>query len=311
MFQVLSGTVIPIFSIILLGYLLRAKRVLQPSFAKPANQIVYYVAIPAMFLNTIAKTPFRADFNFVAVLCLLGSLIALALAGLAVLKPLGIKPAESGTFLQSCFHGNIGYLAYAVAYYALGESRFAQMAILSSFLIIGQNILSVWTLTAFSPRPDREGSGKWILLKYIVQNPIILAVFIGVLWAFTGLRLPRPVGKVLEMLSGMSFPLALLLIGASLSFGAVRSLKKQIASIGVLKLIAMPLFGYILMEAAHIPYALLVSGIILLATPPATVTYVMAIEIGGDPELAATSVSVLTLASAFTYSVILSLLGTA
>jgi len=308
MFHVLGNTILPIFSIILLGYLLKVKQVLQPSFARPANQIVYYVAIPAMFLNTISKAPFRTDFNLTAVLCLLGALIILTLVSLAVVQIMKVKEGRRGTFLQSCFHGNIGYLSYAVAYYTLGESHFAQTAILSSFLIVGQNFLAVWVLTAFSQQPAC-GRQRWILLKYIGQNPIILTVIIGVIWALLELPVPRSVRQILEMLSGMAFPTALLLIGASLSFGALRSMGKEIASIGVLKLIAMPLSGYLLMATAQVPHELVVPGIILLATPPATVTYVMATELGGDPELAATSVSVLTLVSAFTYSLVLSMMN--
>jgi predicted permease len=307
MFHVLGNIILPIFSIILLGYILRVKQVLQPSFAKPANQIVYYVAIPAMFLNTISKAPFRTDFNLVAVLCLLGSLILLTLVGLVSAKVLKVKAARRGTYLQSCFHGNIGYLSYAIAYYALGESHFAQTAILSSFLIVGQNIMAVWMLTLFSQRPEC-GRPRWILFKYIGQNPIIITVIVGVVWALLNLPVPHPVRQFLGMLSGMAFPTALLLIGASLSFGAFRSMGKEIASIGVLKLIVMPLSGFLLMLAAQVPRELIVPGLILLATPPATVTYVMATELGGDPELAATSVSILTLVSAITYSLLLSVL---
>lgn len=308
MFHVLGNTILPIFSIILLGYLLRVKQIIEPSFAKPANRIVYYVAIPAMFLNTISRAPFRTDFNLNAVLCLLGALAILTLASLAAVKVLRVRLDKRGTFVQSCFHGNIGYLSYAVAYYALGQSHFAQTAILSSFLIVGQNLLAVWMLTRFSQQPTC-GKKKWILLKGIVQNPIILTVIIGVMWALMDLPVPRPVQQILEILSGMAFPMALLLIGSSLSFGALRSMGKEIVSIGVLKLIGMPLSGSLLMSAAHVPQALILPVIILLAAPPATVTYVMAIELGGDPKLAATSISVLTLASAFTYSLILFLLG--
>lgn len=308
MFHGLGSTILPIFSVILLGYLLKAKRVIPPSFARPANQIVYYVAIPAMFLNTFSKAPFRTDFHLGGVLCLLGALVAASVGGLGVMKLLKIKSERQGTFLQSCFHGNIGYLSYAVAYYALGEGHFAQTAILSSFLIVGQNLLAVWTLTAFNPEASCKRR-QWILLKTILQNPIIVTVVTGVVWSFLSLPVPRPARQFLEMLSGMAFPMALILIGASLSFGAFRWMQKEILGIALLKLAVMPLFGYILLTAWHIPQASILPGVILLASPPATVTYVMANELGGDPELAATSVSVLTLVSAVSYILLLSSLG--
>jgi hypothetical protein len=80
---------------------------------------------------------------------------------------------------------------------------------------------------------------------------------------------------------------------------------KELIGIGFLKLVGLPLLGYALMSWRHLPPALVLPAIILLAAPPATVTYVMATELGGDPELAATSISFHTLLSALTYTMIL------
>lgn len=309
MIQVLGNTILPIFSIIVLGTFLRLRGVIESDFAKPANHLVYYVAIPAMFLGSIPKARFTTDFNLMAALSLLGALAATAVVGWGAARFLRVRRGRRGTFVQSCFHGNIGYLSFAIAYYALGESKFAQTAILSSFLILGQNLLAVWALTAFgSPGPmDGSSSGRssWEILRTVIQNPIIVAVCLSVSWAALELPMPRPIGQCLEILSGMAFPTALLLIGASLSFGAARGMMKEIAGIGIIKLMIMPALGYGLLRALDVPQAPVVSCLILLATPPATVTYVMAEELGGDPQLAAASVSTLTLVSAVTYSVLL------
>ncbi len=195
-------------------------------------------------------------------------------------------------------------MSYAIAYYALGESHFARMAILGSFLMLAQNILAVWALASFSNNPPGD-TQKWLFWKLIFQNPIILAVAAAIGYSALAFPLPIPVKKGLEILSGMAFPTALLLIGASLSFGAFRLMIKEIVGIGLLKMVALPLLGYALMSWRHLPADLVLPGIILLAAPPATVTYVMATELGGDPELAATSISIHTLLSAFTYTMIL------
>ena len=124
-----------------------------------------------------------------------------------------------------------------------------------------------------------------------------------------GLKIPGPLSKGLDILSGMALPTALLLIGASLSFGTLKSMAAEIVAIGTFKLLALPLVGYSLMLLSKVPGPLILPGVILLASPPATISYVMATELGGDPELAASSVSVLTLVSALSYTMILSFLG--
>jgi len=305
MFYVLES-VLPIFSIILLGYLLKHYRVITPVYAKTANQIVYYVAIPAMLFYAIARAPFKENFHIGAVLSLLGALGVQVIFGLWLIQLLRIPHERRGTFLHSSFHGNLGYMAYAIVYYALGKDEFARTAILSSFLMVGQNVLAIWALITFGRgRSSVDRKRLWIPISYIFHHPIILTVVAGTLYSALNLPLPVLIGRGLEILSGMALPTALLLIGASLSFGTFRLMAKEIFTIGILKLVTLPLIGYAIMASAHVPDSTILPGVILLAAPPATVTYVMGIEMGGDPELAAASISMLTLASAFSYSVIL------
>ena len=305
MFHILVNTILPIFSLLLVGLLLRLKGVIDPAYAKTSNQIVFNVAIPAMLFAEISQAPFHANFNLDAVLCILGALGSVVLIGLVLAWVLKIPGSRRGTFLQSSFHGNIGYMSYAIAYYTLGESHFARMAILGSFLMLAQNILAVGALTRFSNKPPRANQ-RWLFWRLILENPIVLTVAAAILYSALAFPLPIPVKKGLDILSGMAFPTALLLIGASLSFGAVRQMIKEIAGIGILKMMVLPLLGYAFMSWKHLSVDLILPGVILLAAPPATVTYVMATEFGGDPELAATCISIHTLLSAFTYTVILS-----
>lgn len=309
MFNILLNTILPIFSIILLGYVLKQKKIINQGFAVPANQIVFNIGIPAMLLNEIARAPFRENFNVLAVICSIGALGIVLLTSWVAIHVLSVKEGRRGTFLQSSFHGNIGYLAYAIAYYALGESAFARMAILSSFIMVGQNILGVWAVTIYSHEVRRNGGGASLVLKNVVQNPIIMTVAFGIIYSAMGFGIPGPLRKAMDILSGMALPTALLLIGSSLSFGAVREMLLEVVSVGTLKLLALPFIGYFLMVAGSVPDSLILPGVILLASPPATITYVMATEYGGDPEMAAACVSVFTLASAISYTLILALLG--
>jgi predicted permease len=308
MLHVLVGTILPIFSIILLGYFLDRKHVIGPAYTKTANQIIFYVAIPAMLLKEISQAPFKENFSTAAVVCTLSAMGLVVLLSVVCMKWMKVEGARQGTFLQSSFHGNIGYMSYAIAYYALGESHFARMAILSSFVMLGQNLAAVWALATYG-MDSRVDRGGFTVLKHVLSNPIIVTVAFGIGYSALGFSIPDPLQKALDILSGMAFPTALLLIGAGLSFGSFRSMTKEIVAIGFLKLACLPILGYVLMKLADLPDTLLLAGMILLAAPPATITYVMATELGGDPELAATSISIHTLISAFTYSLVLSAFG--
>jgi malate permease and related proteins len=59
----IATTIIPIFTIIALGWLARVKGFLPPEFIGPANRLVYYWAIPAMIFRSIYQSSFKALFN--------------------------------------------------------------------------------------------------------------------------------------------------------------------------------------------------------------------------------------------------------
>ena len=309
MTDILLTTTLPIFSIILLGFVLMRINIIDANFIRKANSIVFNIGIPAVLVREICRAPFSRNFNLAAAACLLCSLGIVLLLSIAVTHAFSLKPTRRGTFIQTSIHGNIGYMAYAIAFYAFGGAGFARLAILSSFLIVGQNLLSVWALTSYDPEVAVNGRKLWLVLKNIAQNPIILSVGFAIIYSAIGLKIPGPVEKSLDILSGMALPTALILIGSSLSFGVLGTMVKELVGIGTLKLIALPTVGYSLMVLCKVPAALVLPGVILLASPPATVAYVMAIELGGDPDLAATSISLFTLVSAVSYTIILSYLA--
>jgi predicted permease len=93
-----------------------------------------------------------------------------------------------------------------------------------------------------------------------------------------------------------------LVIGASLSFDKLHQEVKSLFSILALKLLVLPGLGLGLYRVAGLVTDEYVPGLILLASPPATIVYVMALEMGGDPELASAAVSTGTLLSALSFT---------
>ena len=140
-------------------------------------------------------------------------------------------------------------------------------------------------------------------------NPIIVSALAGMFVSLTALPIPLVLGRCLDMLSDLALPLALLIIGASLSFEMVPSRLKLVLSAGLLKLLLMPAVGWFLVYMLNLESEAVLPAIILLAAPTATVTYVMAKEMHGDSQFAVVAISVNTLLSAVTYTIWLSLAG--
>ncbi|MGE5310852.1 MAG: AEC family transporter, partial [Nitrospirota bacterium] len=131
----------------------------------------------------------------------------------------------------------------------------------------------------------------------------------GIIFSIARWPLPTVVDRSLKILSDMALPLALLVIGTSLSFGQFRRHLCPVIAVTLSKLILLPATGLALVHLFGLSKGDSLPALILLASPTATVSYVMAREMAGDPDLATAAISVTTLASGVTYTFWLGLFG--
>ena len=294
-------TIIPIFIVIFFGWVARKKGLAPQVFLGPANQLVFHLAIPAMIFRAVAKTSLTSQFEpralGVTLACVgAGYALAVVTASLA-----GIRRPRRGTFIQCSFHGNLGYIGLAVAFYFLGQVGLGRASIIAGFVMILQNFLAVVALQGGS-----DGSGHSLsfgqILRRLAGNPVIVSALAGIFFSLTGASLPVVIDRTLGILGGLALPMALLLIGASLSFDLVRENMAGVLVACAIKLLVMPgigllAFGYLGIDPEHgLP------ALILLASPVATLAFVMAGEMNGDQDLAVAAISTSTLASALTLS---------
>ena len=298
----IATTIIPIFAIIALGWFVRNKGFIQPEFLDPANRLVYYLAIPAMIFHEISKGSLSTQFDAAVILITLFSVLAVFAVAWCVGLVWRIRHGELGTFIQASFHGNLGYIGLAVAYYSLGNDGFVRASIIAGFIMILQNFLAVVALQFNSNDASTSKSKRDAVLR-ILGNPVILSALAGILFSSTGLKLPLVISRSLDILSGLALPMALILIGASLSFKLMRLKMFRIFSSSILKLILLPGVGFFLYRWFDIKLQDYLPGLILLASPTATLTYVMAKEMDGDSDFAVAALSCCTLLSAVTFSI--------
>jgi len=302
------NTILPVFVVILLGWLLRRLGMLPLELLGPLNRLVFYLAIPAMIFREVARASIREHFNLLLLMETLLPVAAVFGAGLLLARLFRLEAGKSGTFVQSCFHGNLGYIGLAVSYYLLGEAGFSRASILAGFLMLLQNFLSVVGLQGLAAERS-EAKRIWPLFRKIVGNPVILSALAGIVFSLLRLPLPLPLDRLLSIVSGMALPLALLVIGASLSFRLIRINVTPALAAGLFKLVLLPALGLALYSLSGFEPERFLPGLILLAAPTATVTYVMAGEMHGSTDLASAAVSLTTMLSAISYIAWLGLLA--
>jgi predicted permease len=306
--QVFS-TIIPIFAVVILGCLARRMGFMPRAFLEPANRLVYYLAIPALIFRSVSKASFHAEFNIVVLLVTLSSAVLIYAGAWILGRLLRWRPRRLGTFIQCSGHGNLGYIGLPVAYYFLGETGLVKAGILAGFLMILQNSLSVLVLQAHSVADAETGRKARVVAEKLIHNPIIVSALAGIAVSYGQVPIPVAIQRFLEILSGLAPPMSLLLIGASLSLSVMRKNLFSVFGAVVLKIIVLPVLGLTLLTLLKITPADFLPALILLATPTATVSYVMSKEMHGDEEFAVAAISTSTIFSAVTYLIWLTIVG--
>jgi predicted permease len=304
-------TIVPIFVIVLLGWAVRKKGILPSDFFRPANLLVYYLAIPALIFRSISSASIVENFHGDALFLTLVAVAASYGIAWLVCAFRGIPADLSGTFIQSAGHGNLGYIGLAVAFYFLGDNGLVKASLIAGFLMILQNFLTVIALRFHGTRAHSgvATSRARGIMASIFGNPVIVSAMAGILASIFHLPIPKILQRVLDILSGMALPMALLLIGGSLSLDLVRKYLRLSMGAIFIKLAVLPGLGLLLFRFFGVSPAEYLPGLILLAAPTATVTYVLARELNGKPEFAAASISASTLLSAVTFSFWLMIAG--
>ncbi|WP_109477168.1 AEC family transporter [Paraburkholderia sp. C35] len=293
----IASLILPIFAIILAGWLAGRFNYLPRSVAGPLMQFAYFVAMPALVFLTVAREPLGAllEWRFIAafgggsILCFAVVLLAARLALRASLSKSAMLAAvvsmtNTGFValpILRALQGQHGVLAAAVATVFVGGIMFPALVVL---LEVGQHSGS---------RKTRGGA----LARQIGTNPVILATILGLLWSVGGLTLPVPVATTLGILGEALTPCALFAIGLDLSIDELRDHLRRYALLAALKLIAMPCVVYGLCVAAGLDRTLTLAAVICAAVPTAKTAYVLANEYDVEKTTAGATISITTLFS--------------
>lgn len=280
---ILSFNIIfPIFILLTVGYLIKAIKLVDDHTLDKMNDINFKVLFPFLMFNNIYKTEVKYAFNPKLILFAVSLVICIFLLLCLIIPLIEKSNPKRGVLIQGIFRSNFVIFGLPIAISLCGEKHIGPTSILIAIIVPLYNALSVIILEIY------RGEGVHIkrILKGIITNPLIIGGVLGVIAMLLHLQLPQPIGKVVGDLSGITTPLALILLGASFRFSDIRSYRKQI-TIGVLgKLIIVPLIFIPISVLCGFRGYELVPLVVMLGAPPAVSTYTVAGKMDGDQTLA-------------------------
>ncbi len=290
----------PIFLVMVIGYILKQIGMLNDNFVTVANKFNFKVTLPFMLFKDIAGVDIKAVFDIKYVLfCAIVSTICFWVVW-GTAKLLVRDKTIRGAFVQSSFRGSAAVMGLAFIQNIYGSSAMGPLMIVSAVPLY--NIFSVIVLT-FEAN-DSTGIDKKAKIRQaginICKNPIILSILAGLIVGLLGIQFPTLVYKTVSNVAQMATPLALITIGAG--FEGRKALAKIAPTMAAstIKLVLQPLV--FLPVAAWMGFSgeKMIAILIMLASPTTPSCYIMAKSMNNDEVLTASVIVTTTLMAAFT-----------
>lgn len=293
----LNATV-PIFLIMVLGYILKNLKVVDEPFVKTLNSFNYKITLPVLLFRDISTSDFYDVWDTGYVLfCFFATLISIMVIWLLTVLFYRDKDAR-GEFIQASYRSSAAVLGIAFIQNIYGNSGMAPLMIIGTVPLY--NVAAVLVLSFTGPG---KGFNKSTLKKSIfgiLTNPIIWGIFCGMVVSFCRIDFPTIIDKTVSNVAVLATPLALIGLGAG--FEGTKALKrlKPTFFCSFVKLLLLP--------ALFIPLAIhlgfrdekLVAILIMLGAPTTVSCYIMAKNMGHEGTLTSSTVVATTFLSSIT-----------
>lgn len=306
------GIVLPIFSLIFAGWLVRRIGVMGPQATGELNRFVVYLALPALLFDIVARSSWIQLWqpHFVAVMAL--STVAVFILTLLLHARRSGFDADGPVLGLASAYPNTGYLGFPLLLGALGPSSNTLTliaTILVACVLFAGAIVLIEVRLHVGSHPLRVAAK---VAKSLARNPLIVAPILGAVFPATGFAVPLPIEAFLKLLGGAASPAAL--VGLGLFLAEKRPKAKGAdaltATLIALKLIAQPALAWLLATTLFpLDRPALHAAVLLAMLPTGTGPFMLAEFYGREAGVTARVILISTVLSVLTISAYLATIG--
>ena len=210
-------TLIPVFSIMLVGAFAECRRVLPKDTANCLNQFVYWFSLPSLLFYFMCSSNL-ADIDIVPAFgCIIGlSLTQIIVTILLLLNKRSFETSVMGGFL-SCFP-NIAFVGISIVILLYPNN--AEAKAMCGLVALVPTVSMVFTdivLTLQATNGERRVNIWQNLYSALFKNPPFIVTALGIIISYSQVPIPESIMHILRMLGNTAAPCALFCIGMSLA----------------------------------------------------------------------------------------------
>lgn len=306
--------VLPIFALILTGWIARKTGALGPNATREVNRLVVYLALPAVLFDIVANAKLADIWEPGFTLAFAGGCFIIFGATLWWRVSSGHALADAAIDGLNASYANTGFVGFPLVLSLVGDRGMAPTLVATLVTVCALFATAITLIEAGLQTETRRRDIARKTLFSLVKNPLLVAPVLGALVMLSGSHLPGPVHVFLKLLGGAASPCALIALGLFLAGTTSRTGSPVASTVGVfvlLKLIGQPLMTWLIAafllklppETTHI-------AVLLAALPTGTGSFMLAEFYDREAALTGRIVLVSTVLSIATISLHLAIAGT-
>ena len=304
------NVLLPIFALILVGFVCRRTNRLGPDAASEINRMVVWLCLPALLFSVTATATWEQIWHPGFVLAFIISTLAVFAFTLLLRWRKSANLVDASIDALSASYANTGYIGIPLCVMVLGQGGL-EPALIASLLVVC--VLFALALVCIEIGLQTERKPHRIALKVflaLAKNPLVVSPLLGALWAWHGAPLPGALEKFLSLLGAATTPCALISLGLFLA-EKQQGPRHGTSQLVLIKLVAHPLLTWVLVfHVFDVPRLWANAALLLSALPTGTGPFMLAEYYKREASLVSSTILVSTLGSLITLSVCLYIIGT-
>ena len=301
--------VLPIFALILSGYLCGRRGLFGPTATDSLNLFVVWLALPALLFQIMAQIR-PGDLGPPGFSLAFGGGMAATYVISIALDRGDRRLADKSIEGLDAAYANTGFLGIPLAL-ALFGSAALPIVVVTALL----TVCALFSVAIVLIEVDLQAGATWgrvgrKVVRSLARNPILLSPVLGLAYAATGLPLPAPVLRFTSLLGGAASPCALVTIGLFLAQRHDRSDLRTVVRLVGLKLLIQPaVTGLLAFKLFAMPALWSHSALLLSALPTGTGPFMLARYYERDAANTSQAILFSTVISLVTVSILVAWLG--
>lgn len=274
------NTILPLFGIMLAGYLFARLRILRDGSSEILSTFVFAVSLPALIFISLAKVPVSEFFNWPFLGALGGGM--LAMFGIGFLVARTVFPENltaNGLHALAAMFSSTGYIGLPLVLIVFGDAALIPGII--SAVITGAFFMPLAIIIAETDKCSDKGHAIRASLLGVARNPLLLATAAGLAASWSGILIPDPLAKGFQLLGDSFVPCSLFSAGLFMAGAKVKGETTEIGWLVFAKLVLHPLITFWLAYSVFdLGEMLAAIAVIMAALPCGVPVFVLAQQYG-------------------------------